>query len=58
MPRTPQNLCEHANGMLNGGMTMNAVGTDNNCISAQTVHNHLCEGGLSAHNPYVGCVLA
>ena len=29
----------------------NTHGTNNNRISAQTVRNHLCKGGLSAHRP-------
>ena len=122
MPRIPQSLRERAIGMLNAGMTMNAVAintgccireirhprqvfqatghkkdrsrggrprvtthdqeryirnthlrnrfqtatitaakthcTHNNSISAQTVRNHLREGGLSARRPYVGYVLA
>ena len=36
----------------------NTNGTHNNRISAQTVGNCLCEGGLSARRPYVGYVLA
>ena len=34
----------------------NTHGTHNNCISVQTVHNRLREGGLNARRPYVGCV--
>ena len=36
----------------------NTHGTHNNRISAKTVRIRLREGGLSAHFPYVGCVLA
>ena len=36
----------------------NTHGTHNNRISAQNVRNRLCEGGISARRPYVGCVLA
>ena len=36
----------------------NTHGTHNNRISAQTVRNRMRDGGLSAHCPYVGCVLA
>ena len=31
MPRIPQNLLEHATGMLNAGMMMNAVAMFNGC---------------------------
>ena len=36
----------------------NTHGTHNNHISAQNVRSPMCEDGLSAHRPYVGCVLA
>ena len=35
----------------------NTHSTHNNRISAHTAPNRLCEGGLSARRPYVGCVL-
>ena len=38
MPRIPQNLRECANGMLNAGMAMNAVTTDN-AYSTRTVRH-------------------
>ena len=35
----------------------NTNGTHNNRISAQTVRNRLCEGGLCTCRPDVGCVV-
>ena len=37
--------------------TATTHGIHNNPISAQTVPNPLCDGGLSAHCSYDGCVL-
>ena len=34
MPRIPQNIFQRAIGMLNAGMTMNAVAMNNRCFCA------------------------
>ena len=39
MPRIPQNLPERANGMLNAGMTMNAVALNIGC-STRAIRHH------------------
>ena len=38
MPRIPQNIREHAIGMLNGGMTMNAVAMNIGCSTHAISH--------------------